>query len=171
MKSSRFVATMAALSVGALCVATARPQDPPANAPAKPAPKRGETLGKITGPTLEKYDLNRNGFLEPSEREAMRKDREARVKTITPRLFAKYDANKNGVLDPEETAAVQRDRERLRTASRGKALQRYDANRNGVLDPEEKEAMRALQSRGKRGAPGTGPLPRSPSAPAPQDPS
>jgi hypothetical protein len=52
-----------------------------------------------------------------------------------------------------------------------RVLDKFDANRNGVLDPEEKEAMRALQSRGKRGAPGTGPLPRSPSGPAPQDPS
>jgi hypothetical protein len=140
MRSSRVVVIVVALSVGVLGVAAADE-----GSSRKPPAKRGETLGKVKGPALEKYDSDRNGYLDVSERAAMRKDREARVRSIAARLYASYDANANGVLEPEETKAIEETRDRLRTASRGKARERYDANRNGVLDPDERQVMVAAR--------------------------
>ena len=48
---------------------------------------------------LEKYDKNKNGKLDPDEREALRKDREAeRIK--------RFDKNGDGKLDAQEEAAA-----------------------------------------------------------------
>jgi Ca2+-binding EF-hand superfamily protein len=58
----------------------------------KPEAPRRENL-------LEKYDKNKNGKLDPEEREAVRKDREAdRLK--------RFDKNGDGKLDKEEQEAA-----------------------------------------------------------------
>jgi len=52
---------------------------------------------------LEKYDKNKDGKLDPSEREEMRKDREAEV-------VKKYDKNGDGKLDQSEREAARAER-------------------------------------------------------------
>jgi Ca2+-binding EF-hand superfamily protein len=81
-------------------------------------------------------------MLAPAEKDALRKDREARLQKLRAKLFAKYDVNQNGSLDPKEKEAIMKDRAQMQK-SHGKALERYDANKNGVLDPEEREKMKA----------------------------
>ncbi len=115
------------------------------------APKqRPGAGGAAAGPMLQKFDANKNGVLDPNEKETM-------MKAIQER---KGGGPKGGAPGPKGGAPG---------AKGGPAkgggqiqemlLQKFDANKNGVLDPEEKEAAKkAMQERrGKAGgAPGTG---------------
>jgi hypothetical protein len=55
---------------------------------------------------LQQYDKNHDGKLDDSEKEAMRKDQEAKRKEF----IAKYDKNGDGKLDESELAAARADR-------------------------------------------------------------
>jgi hypothetical protein len=83
MKKTLFIAL--AISISSF-VSTA------ADGEKKPEAPRRENL-------LEKYDKNKNGKLDPDEREAVRKDREAeRIK--------RFDKNGDGKLDEKEQEAA-----------------------------------------------------------------
>lgn len=93
---------------------------------------------------LEKYDRNRNGVLEPAEREDALDDRafvESELDTIDANhngLFdaeelAWFDANANRILEPKEQAGID-------TAQRllaEKLLRKFEANADGLLDRSE----------------------------------
>jgi Ca2+-binding EF-hand superfamily protein len=87
---------------------------------------------------LEKYDVNHNGVLDPEEKEAAKKDFEARRAARQAKMLEKYDANHNGVLDPEEKEAIKADRQ----SRRAEMLKKYDTDGDGKLSPAEREAMR-----------------------------
>jgi len=87
---------------------------------------------------LERYDANHNGVLDPEEKEAARKDWEARRAAHRAKMLEKYDTNHNGKIDPEERAAIKADRE----ARRAEMLKKYDTDGDGKLSPAEREAMR-----------------------------
>jgi hypothetical protein len=84
-----------------------------------------------------KFDANKNGQLEDSEREAMR----AEMKKLRAEKLAKYDTNKDGELDENERKAL---RDEF-AAERFKAL---DKNGNGTLSLEEFKAGMAERIHG-----------------------
>jgi hypothetical protein len=65
---------------------------------------------------LQQYDKNHDGKLDESEKEAMRKDQEAKRKE----LIAKYDKNGDGKLDESEMAAARADRRKAAEEARKK---------------------------------------------------
>jgi Ca2+-binding EF-hand superfamily protein len=94
---------------------------------------------------LEKFDANKNGVLDPEEKEAAKSEWQAHRKEREAKMLERFDANRNGVLDPEEKEAA---RTELRGGRGGhgdhkKMLEKFDANHDGTLDPQEREAMRA----------------------------
>jgi hypothetical protein len=70
---------------------------------------RGHAREKI----LQKYDANKNGVLDPEEREAAKKDRQ-QLKT---KALEKFDKDGDGKLNEEERAAA---REELKKRRQGK---------------------------------------------------
>jgi Ca2+-binding EF-hand superfamily protein len=87
---------------------------------------------------LAKYDVNHNGVLDPEEKEAAKKDWEARRAEHQAKMLEKYDTNHNGKIDPEEQAAIKADHE----ARRAEILKKYDTDGDGKLSPSEREALR-----------------------------
>src|SRR5262249_60680302 len=87
---------------------------------------------------LDKYDVNHNGVLDPEEKEAARKDWEARKAQRQARLLEKDDANHNGVLDPEEKEAIKADRQARRRDTRRK----NDTDGHAKPSREERHAPR-----------------------------
>jgi hypothetical protein len=90
---------------------------------------------------LEKYDANKNGQLDPDEKAALDRDREARREEFTKR----FDTDGDGQLSDAEKEAARaqfprKGHGRYGREMRGRMLEKYDANKNGQLDPEEKEA-------------------------------
>ncbi len=113
------------------------------------APKQGPgAAGAGARPMLQRFDVNKNGVLDPDEKAAM-------IKALQER---KGGAPKGGAPGAKGGAAkgVGQMQEML--------LQKFDANKNGVLDPDEKAAaMKAMQERrgqsgaaAAKGAPATG---------------
>jgi hypothetical protein len=103
---------------------------------AEEAPKKGGATGpggeKIREMMLQRFDANKNGTLEPEERQAAMKAYQKR-KAGTPK------GGSPGTAGPEGAKGAKL-QEML--------LQRFDANNNGVMDPEEREAaMKAMQER------------------------
>jgi Ca2+-binding EF-hand superfamily protein len=76
----------------------------------------------------EKYDANKDGKLDETERAAALADINTRLKTNHPRLFAKIDADKDGKISAEELKAF-----------RAGQLERYDTNKDGKLDQAERD--------------------------------
>lgn len=77
----------------------------------------------------EKYDTNKDGKLDETERAAALSDINTRIKTQHPKLFEKIDTNKDGTISAEELKAF-----------RASQLERYDANKDGKLDQAERDA-------------------------------
>jgi len=96
------------------------------------------------GRILEKYDANKNGQLDPEEKAALERDREAR----RAEFVKQFDTDGDGKLsDAEKEAAGEKFPHRGRghrfgPEMRERMLEKYDTNKNGQLDPEEKEAAK-----------------------------
>jgi hypothetical protein len=103
-----------------------------------PANKKPLTAARLA--TLEAYDFNRNGRLDPAEQERMDAERKTRIEALKAQINARYDQNGNGRLEPGEVQTMQADRNKL-SVFKGAALRRYDVNHNGVLDPAERDRM------------------------------
>jgi len=99
--------------------------------------------GWSRGGVLEKYDANKNGQLDPDEKAAFERDREARREEFVKR----FDTDGDGKLSDAEKEAA-RDQMpgmghgRHGREMHGRMLEKYDTNKNGQLDPEEKEVAR-----------------------------
>jgi hypothetical protein len=89
---------------------------------------------------LQKYDANKNGTLEDTERVAMKADF---MKQRAERM-AQYDTNKDGKLDDAERQAAHK----ARAAERFKEL---DTNGNGTLSLEEFQAGMGKWGHGRHG--------------------
>jgi Ca2+-binding EF-hand superfamily protein len=96
------------------------------------------------GMMLEKYDANKNGQLDPEEKAAFERDREAR----RAEFLKQADTDGDGSLSEAEKDAArekfphQGRGHRGGREMRGRMLEKYDANKNGQLDPEEREAAK-----------------------------
>ena len=93
---------------------------------------------------LDKYDVNKNGQLDPDEKAAFERDREAR----RAEFIKEFDTDGDGKLsDAEREAAREKYPNMGRHGRHGggemhaRMLERYDVNKNGQLDPEEKAAF------------------------------
>ena len=90
----------------------------------------GEEEGLKRGPEMVlKFDVNKDGKLDDTERAAMR----AEFQKMRAERIAKYDTNKDGKLDDAEREAAHK----ARAAERFKQL---DTNGNGSLSLEEFKA-------------------------------
>ncbi|MGA9522742.1 MAG: EF-hand domain-containing protein [Myxococcaceae bacterium] len=85
---------------------------------------------------LEKFDANRDGQLDESERQAMREAKRARMEERRQEMLQKFDANRDGQLDQIEREAAQKQRAEAR-------FKKLDADGNGVLSLEEFQAGKA----------------------------
>jgi Ca2+-binding EF-hand superfamily protein len=75
---------------------------------------------------LEKYDTNKDGKLDKSERQAMHKDRQAEA-------LKKYDKNGDGKLDESERKAARADRRKAEDANKP-----AEANKSGDQPQKDK---------------------------------
>ena len=99
--------------------------------------------GWSRGGVLEKYDANKNGQLDPDEKAAFDRDREARREEFVKR----FDTDGDGKLSDAEKEAAREQMPRMGHGRHGREmhgrmLEKYDANKNGQLDPEEREVAR-----------------------------
>jgi hypothetical protein len=132
MRTLSLLATIALLAPGA-------PAQEQGAAPERKPVTRSRELA------LERFDANRNGVLDPDEKERLRQDRKARVEAIKARIYARYDANRNGRLEPAEQRAFAADREKNK-AFEGAATRLHDLNDDGRLDRRERERMTASRN-------------------------
>ena len=79
---------------------------------------------------LEKYDTNKDGKLDDSERAVLRADMKAKREAKHAQMLAKYDTNKDGKLDQQERKVMRDDRA---TA----AFQKMDKDGNGSISLDE----------------------------------
>ncbi len=125
-----------ALAPGPLWAAPG-PQDPPDRGRNT---DDGRPVTSARKRSLEQYDANRNGKLDPEEKDRMREDLQGRMKTLKAQVNARYDKNKNGVIEPEEEKLIREDREKHKVF-KGAALRRYDKDGSGDLDEQERKTM------------------------------
>src|SRR5215470_18268809 len=92
----KVLVTVLGLSLLGFVAMAADDDKKPAPAPERPVAPR----------LLQQYDKNHDGKLDDSEKEAMKKDQEAKRKEF----IAKYDKNGDGKLDESEMAAARADR-------------------------------------------------------------
>ncbi len=85
---------------------------------------------KVSEKKLEKYDLNKNGVLDPEERAQMKKDR-AELKA---ERLKKYDKNGDGKLDESEKATMHAEEKAARKAEK-KAAKKAAAEATPAVAP------------------------------------
>jgi EF-hand domain pair len=93
---------------------------------------------------MAQFDTNKNGTLEPAEREAMRAERRAEAEARHKELLARYDANRDGTLDDAE-------RTRLREERAAERFKKLDTNGDGSLSLAEFQAGAKGFGHGRRG--------------------
>lgn len=104
---------------------------------------------------VARYDANGNGKLDPSERQALKNDLEARVghpvalrfglahrAHVIKRLRWVFDSNLDGTLSSDERTAMIDALEARCERIRANVLARFDANGDGTLDATEKQAAK-----------------------------
>lgn len=97
-----FTLTLSLALFGAAAVQAEDAAKPEIKQQAKPArPEIKRTPPVLNAPLLAKYDKNKDGKLDESEREALRKDKQAEQKEV----LKKYDKDNDGKLDAKERAA------------------------------------------------------------------
>ena len=85
---------------------------------------------------LQKYDTNKDGKLDDSEKAAMRADFKAQHEQKKAEMLAKFDTNKDGKLDDSEKAV-------MRDARATEAFKKLDTNGDGQISLDEFKAGRA----------------------------
>src|SRR5690242_9365449 len=78
----------------------------------------GEKERKPSKQTLEKYDVNKDGVLDDTEKAAAKAGAAAKAKETKEANLAKYDANKDGKLDDTEKAARKADEDAAKAAKK-----------------------------------------------------
>jgi Ca2+-binding EF-hand superfamily protein len=98
--------------------------------------------GQMKAHLLEKYDANKNGVLDPEEKEAAKADREKFRAERKQRMLERFDANHDGVLDEAEKAEARKAFGARREEHRREMLKKYDKDGDGTLSPSEREELR-----------------------------
>lgn len=97
----------------------------------------------------KKADVNKDGYVEKSEYDDMRRRRMSWIlaqETVDTPQEAKFDTNKDGWIDPKEARALLRAKYEVAT-TKGKAVvdtmieKAYDTNNDNVIDAKEAEAL------------------------------
>jgi hypothetical protein len=114
---------------------------------------------------LKKYDANKDGLLDETEKAAWQADKEKQRAAREARRaedLARYDADKDGKLEKDERAVMKAEDEKARAdrkaaqeakkaekaaAIEAKKLAKYDKNQNGKLDEDELAARKADEDR------------------------
>lgn len=106
---------------------------------------------------LEKFDTNKDGKLDETERAAAREaTRENRGK-LREQALAKFDKDGDGKLNDEEKAAAREAMKERAGEHRKDIVAKFDKDGDGKLNDEEKAAAReAMKQRLDRGKPNPG---------------
>jgi hypothetical protein len=102
--------------------------------------------GKMRQRIMEKFDANKDGKLDETEKTAAKAAREKHKQE----KLAKYDTNHDGQLDDAEKTAMKADRK----AKWAEKKKQFDSNSDGKLDETERDAMKKAwqQNREQRAA-------------------
>jgi EF-hand domain pair len=92
--------------------------------------------GAARGEILQKYDTNKDGKLDDTEKATMKADFQAKREQRKAEMLAKFDTNKDGKLDDTEKAAM-RDERATET------FQKLDSNGDGQISLQEFKAGRS----------------------------
>ena len=87
---------------------------------------------------LQKYDTNKDGKLDDTERAAMKADFAAKRAERKAAMLAKYDTNKDGKLDASERAVMRDDQLTER-------FKKLDTNGDGVISLSEFKAQQPMR--------------------------
>jgi hypothetical protein len=93
------------------------------------------------GAAMQKYDTNKDGKLDDTERAALRADMKAKHAEMKAQMLAKYDTNKDGKLDASERAVMKNERAEL-------AFKKLDTDGNGSISLDEFKAGKAFARHG-----------------------
>jgi Ca2+-binding EF-hand superfamily protein len=85
---------------------------------------------------LQKYDTNKDGKLDDTEKAAMKADFQAKHAQKKAEMLAKFDTNKDGKLDDTEKAAMRDERQT-------EAFKKLDTNGDGQISLSEFKAGRS----------------------------
>jgi Ca2+-binding EF-hand superfamily protein len=96
-----------------------------------------EGKGERKKEMVEKFDANKDGQLDDTERAKMKAEFEARHAERKAEMLARYDANKDGKLDDTEKARMKADRQAERKARLGERFKALDTDRSGQLSKLE----------------------------------
>jgi Ca2+-binding EF-hand superfamily protein len=103
---------------------------------------------------LEKFDTNKDGKLDETERQAMRESYRNREGGMDKRMLERFDKDGDGKLSGEEKEAMKAERKAKQEAFEKEMIQKFDKDGDGKLSEEEraeaKKAMRGeYEKRGK----------------------
>jgi 5-hydroxyisourate hydrolase-like protein (transthyretin family) len=90
---------------------------------------------------LQKYDTNKDGKLDDSEKAVLKADFQAKREQKKAEMLAKFDTNKNGKLDDSEKAAMRDERQT-------EAFKKLDTNGDGQISLTEFKAGRSKMGMG-----------------------
>ena len=125
---------------------------------------------KVPDSVLKKYDANRDGTLDETERAAWQADKDKQRAAREARHaeeLTRYDTNQDGKINRDERAAIRADDEKARAekqaaraaqkvdkaaAAEARKLAKYDKNGDGKLDEEEAAAMKADEEKRRAAA-------------------
>ena len=89
---------------------------------------------------LQKFDTNKDGQLDASEKAAMKQAWEAKRAERKAEMLAKFDTNKNGTIDESEKAAMKQAFEAKRAERTAEVFKKLDADGDGQLSLTEFQA-------------------------------
>ena len=147
MNKTLFIAMLAALPVFAQ-QEIPKSKDIPVPAPGMEQPRHWGAAGEMPGrkgredfhkQMLEKYDVDKDGQLSETEKEAMKADMEKRRAEGNNRPGVRGDRKPNGPRGKRPEGKQRQGREDFHK----QMLEKYDVDKDGQLSETEKEAMKA----------------------------
>ncbi len=105
---------------------------------------RGADHGQRKAEMLQKYDANKNGTLDDSEKAALRADFQAKRQQMHAKRVAQFDTNRDGKLDDSERASAKK-------ARSAEMFKKLDADGNGSISLNEFEQAKMNGHHGRRG--------------------